>query len=400
MVRIHRSVVVWDYARSLCTMYWTVIIITAILLLGYCLLILIYRRWYLQLAVFRPAAGLQPVHAFTVIIPARNEAANIRQCLSSVLSQDYPAELLEVIVINDHSTDDTESIIRSMQADHPHLKLINLADVVSGELNAYKKKAIAYAISQSSHPWIVTTDADCTATPNWLKYLDAFIQVNDPVFVAAPVMFTNSESFLSVFQVLDFISLQGITAAAVGAGYHAMCNGANIAYRKDAFFAVNGFSGIDNIASGDDMLLMHKIQQAYPGRLGYLFSREAIIATPPMTSWSAFFNQRIRWASKADKYNDRSVFWVLLLVYIVNFLLLAVLVISIFVPQGFSNWLILVIAKTLTELAFMVPVAAFFRQTHVLTWFPLMQPFHILYTVIAGWLGKFGSYRWKGRKVT
>jgi hypothetical protein len=178
-----------------------------------------------------------------------------------------------------------------------------------------------------------------------------------------------------------------------------MCNGANIAYRKDAFFAVNGFSGIDNIASGDDMLLMHKIQQAYPGRLGYLFSREAIISTPPMTSWSAFFNQRIRWASKADKYNDRSVFWVLLLVYIVNFLLLAVLVISIFVPQGFSNWLILVIAKTLTELAFMVPVAAFFRQTHVLTWFPLMQPFHILYTVIAGWLGKFGSYRWKGRKV-
>lgn len=381
-------------------MYWTVIIITAILLLGYCLLILIYRRWYLQLAVFRPAAGLLPVRAFTVIIPARNEAANIRQCLSSVLSQDYPAELLEVIVINDHSTDDTESIIRSMQADHPHLKLINLADVVSGELNAYKKKAIAYAISQSSHPWIVTTDADCTATPNWLKYLDAFIQVNDPVFVAAPVMFTNSGSFLSVFQVLDFISLQGITAAAVGAGYHAMCNGANIAYRKDAFFAVNGFSGIDNIASGDDMLLMHKIQQAYPGQLGYLFSREAIIATPPMTSWSAFFNQRIRWASKADKYNDRSVFWVLLLVYIVNFLLLAVLVISIFVPQGFSNWLILVIAKTLTELAFMVPVAAFFRQTHVLTWFPLMQPFHILYTVIAGWLGKFGSYRWKGRKVT
>jgi len=91
---------------------------------------------------------------------------------------------------------------------------------------------------------------------------------------------------------------------------------------------------------------------------------------------------------------------VLLLVYIVNFLLLAVLVISIFVPHGFSNWLILVIAKTLTELAFMIPVAAFFRQTHVLTWFPLMQPFHILYTVIAGWLGKFGSYRWKGRKVT
>ncbi|NCI45303.1 glycosyltransferase [Sediminibacterium soli] len=381
-------------------MYWTAIIITAALLLGYCLLILMYRHWYLRLPLFRPAAGLPPLHSFTVIIPARNEEANIRDCLLSVLGQDYPGTLLELVVINDHSTDNTESIVRELQQIHPNLRLLNLAEIwTGGALNAYKKKAIELAIGQSRHDWIITTDADCLTGKNWISHIDAYIQTHDPVFIAAPVMFSNNGSFLSCFQLLDFISLQGITAAAVGAGYHAMCNGANIAYKKAAFLEVNGFRGIDNIASGDDMLLMHKVQQRFPGRLGYLFSREAIVTTPPMPDWNSFFNQRIRWASKADKYNDRSIFWVLLLVYLVNLLLVLLLIAAPFTRNGFSNWLLLVIAKTLIELSFMIPVARFFKQGKVLVWFPVMQPFHMLYTVIAGWLGKFGTYQWKGRKV-
>jgi cellulose synthase/poly-beta-1,6-N-acetylglucosamine synthase-like glycosyltransferase len=380
-------------------MYWPVVIITAVLLAGYGLLILVYRNWYLRLPFFTADNGV-PVNSFSVIIPARNEEEYIRSCLLSVLGQDYPSGLFEVIVVNDHSTDRTETIVRELQNYYHNLRLINLADHVSGqELNAYKKKALDLAIQQTNAEWIVTTDADCTVHPQWLSQMDSFIRQKQPVFIAAPVMFINKGGFLSVFQLLDFISLQGITAASVSAGYHTMCNGANIAYRRDAFYEVNGFTGIDDLASGDDMLLMHKISEKYPGRLGYLFSRQAIVTTPPMETWKTFLNQRIRWASKADRYNDRSIFWVLLLVYLVNFALLGLLIVSPFTETGFYNWLILVIAKTWIELSFMIPVARFFGHTGVLIWFPLMQPFHILYTVIAGWLGKFGTYQWKGRKV-
>lgn len=110
-----------------------------------------------------------------------------------------------------------------------------------------------------------------------------------------------------MFQYIDFVSLQGITAASVSAGFHAMCNGANLAYRKDVFYRVNGFKGIDNIASGDDMLLMNKIKHEFPNAIGFLFSKDAIVSTSPMPDWKAFFNQRIRWASKADKYKDKTV---------------------------------------------------------------------------------------------
>ena len=178
-----------------------------------------------------------------------------------------------------------------------------------------------------------------------------------------------------------------------------MCNGANIAYRKDVFYEVGQFAGIDQIASGDDMLLMYKIKQQYPNKLGYLYSREAIVTTAPMPDWKSFLNQRIRWASKADKYQDKSIFWVLSLVYAVNALLFVLFFVGLFIENGWWNWLALVIAKTLIELSLMIPVAKFYNQLPALQWFAIMQPFHITYTVIAGWLGKFGTYQWKGRKV-
>jgi cellulose synthase/poly-beta-1,6-N-acetylglucosamine synthase-like glycosyltransferase len=381
-------------------MYWPILIVTAILLLVYCVLILQYRQWFLRLPLFRSGENIPAQTKFSIIIPARNEAETIEICLSSVLSQNYPSELFEVIVINDHSTDQTENIIRKLQQEYSNLHLLNLVDLLDGsQLNAYKKKAIELAIKQSSGEWIITTDADCMVNANWLQQYDAFISKEQPVFVAAPVMFTNDDSFLSVFQLLDFISLQGITAAAVSAGHHTMCNGANIAYRKDVFYEVGQFAGIDQIASGDDMLLMYKIKQHYPGKLGYLYSRESIVTTAPMSDWKSFFNQRIRWASKADKYQDKSIFWVLALVYAVNALLLLLFFVGWFTENGLWNWLILVIAKTLIELSLMIPVAKFYNQLSALRWFPLMQPFHIGYTVIAGWLGKFGTYQWKGRTV-
>lgn len=381
-------------------MYIGGLIITTLLLLAYCILILQYRKWFRKLKPFAPQAGIVPKTSFTVIIPARNEAATIKQCIKDILDSSYPTALVEVIVINDHSTDATASIVQQIQVQYANLTLINLEEHLDGNpLNAYKKKAIEIAIGLSKGKWIVTTDADCTIPSNWLHLYDAYIQEKQSVLVAAPVMFTHTGGTLSLFQLLDFMSLQGITAAAVSAGYHTICNGANLAYRKDVFYEVGQFKGIDQLASGDDMLLMYKIKQRYPNQLGYLFHQDAIVTTEPMHSWRDFLNQRIRWASKADRYDDKGVFRILALVYATNLALLISLPINLWVAGEIAHWLTLMLVKTLVELSFMQPVSKFYRQHDALLFFPLMQPLHLLYTVVAGWLGKFGSYQWKGRTV-
>ena len=188
-----------------------------------------------------------------------------------------------------------------------------------------------------------------------------------------------------------------------------MCNGANMVYERAAFYEVGGFAGIDNIASGDDMLLMHKMYERYPDRVLFLKSKEAVVKTAPVDNAKQFFNQRIRWASKAEKYDDKRILPVLILVYFFNVIMLALPIIIIFYNAPISilqsqysiliAWLWMLLFKIIAELFFLFPVATFFNKRSLLWFFPLMQPFHICYTIIAGWLGKFGKYTWKERNV-
>jgi cellulose synthase/poly-beta-1,6-N-acetylglucosamine synthase-like glycosyltransferase len=377
--------------------YWFMLI-SGILAALYGGLILVYRYWFKALKPFELSKELEQAVFFSIIIPARNESVNIEKCIQNILAQSYP--LYEIIVVDDHSTDDTAELVLHLANQYPQIQLIHLKDYLGGQLtNSYKKKAIEIAVEKSTGSWIVTTDADCLVPPNWLNYFNAMILTKDPVFIAAPVMFTPNHQFSGVFQVLDFLSLQGITAAAVSAGSHSMCNGANLAYSKEAFEAVGKFKGIDHLASGDDMFLMHKMKQQYPKRLAYLYSDEMIVQTAPMPNWGSFIQQRIRWASKADSYKDPKIFLVLLLVYLFNASLFLGLLGGVFFIELliWTSWIIAI--KTLIELYFLLPVAKFFKLEKALLFFPVMQPFHIAYTVVAGWLGKFGKYQWKSRTV-
>jgi len=381
---------------------WAVAILTC----SYALLLLAYRFWYGKMRVFQTDALEQPHHnewvrqdqsptQFTVIIPARNEATNIKACVDSILAQDYPSDAFEIIVIDDFSEDDTAFIVNAINAQFPQVRLLKLADhCKDGEALAYKKKAIEMAVSVAKGNWIVTTDADCIVPKKWLSLYNQYIQVHQPSFVAAPVMFIKTAGILNQFQLLDFLALQGITAAAVGAGKHSMSNGANLAFEKTAFIAVGGYQGVDHIASGDDMFLMHKMKQTLHKPVGYLFHPDAIVLTAAMDTWKGFIMQRIRWASKARYYDDRSITLVLTLVYLFNlsFLLLALL----------GSWSTLIIAlafKTFFELFFLDPVAAFFKLKPELRYFVFYQPIHIVYNIAAGLFGQLKTYSWKGRKV-
>jgi len=342
-----------------------------------------------------PAVYLQAAVVSTkisVVIPARNEEVNIGKLLEALQQQTYPRELVEVIVVDDYSTDHTAEMVKKFAG-------IKLVLSEEEDINSYKKKAIEKGIAAASGELIVATDADCVPGPEWLKIIAAYAAEKKAVFVAAPVVISCNSSVLQMFQAMDFMMLQAITGAAVQKKQLSMCNGANIAYSKKVFLEVNGFTGIDSIASGDDMLLMHKIWKQYPGRVAYLKSKDAIVSTQPQKTWKEFFNQRIRWASKAGKYDDKRFFPVLLLVYLFN------LSFPVLFTAGFFSyhyWLYLCglwMGKTLTELPLFWSAASFFNKQWAIKLFFFLQPLHILYTIISGLFGQMGKYEWKGRMV-
>ena len=381
------------------------LLISLLLLLPYAVLIISYRQSWLKAESYQPENRNQNTTLITVVIPARNEEKNIGHCIESILQQTYPAHLLEVIIVDDNSIDSTSAIVNSFN--QKNISLIKLSDFTGNEnLNSYKKKAIETAISLAKGNLIVTTDADCIVQPEWLKTIASYYENTGSVFIAAPVVYADVlpddsefKKFFKIFQSLDFMALQGITGASVYKKIHNMCNGANLAYEKKTFYEVNGFEGIDNIASGDDMLLMHKIQKKYPDKIRYLKSTNVIVQTQQAETIKEFINQRIRWASKADRYPDIKITTVLFWVYFLNAWIFFIAVYSFFFSKSFYLFLLLFTVKTTVELFFLFPVAKFFGKQKLLWWFIPSQPFHIIYTLIAGWLGKFGSYTWKERKV-
>lgn len=383
------------------------LLFSGLLLLIYITFFLYYRSCWRSVPSFKKDPLQQPKVFITVIIPARNEERNLPALLQGLKNQSYPARNFEVIVVDDHSTDRTSSLVK----EYPmvNIKLIRMSEFVTTNINSYKKKAIELAVSNSHGELIVTTDADCTVPPGWLQNIAAFYEERKPAFIVMPVAMMPGNNMLDIFQALDFMTMQGITGAAVHRKFHNMCNGANLAYTKKAFEVVEGFKGIDDIASGDDMLLMHKINGQFPDDIKYLRSGEVTVQTRPEKTVGNFISQRIRWASKADKYDDKKITAVLVVVYLFNLLLFFLPLLAIFKNYRitvlnchytiFDLWVWLLLCKTIVELYFLFPVAKFFNKQNLLYVFPLLQPFHILYIVIAGWMGKFGSYKWKERKV-
>ncbi|HTN07045.1 glycosyltransferase [Agriterribacter sp.] len=376
-------------------------IISFVLLSAYYFLIHYYHKGWKQVPRFDNTITNDFIAAekISVIVPARNEEAVIEQCILSLLQQSYPKALLEIIIADDHSTDGTAAIVQRYRNQNIQLLSLQEKTISARPIMAFKKKAIETAIQAATGTLIVTTDADCTFHKNWISTIAAFHQHSKAVFIASPVKIKPGNTLLSVFQSIDFAILQGITGASVHTKFHSMCNGANLAYKKTIFNEVNGFENIDHIASGDDMLLMQKIYSRYPGGIAYLNAPEVIVETLPALSWKAFINQRIRWASKTGQYKDKHIVFVLALVYILNLCLFILLAGSIVYPGWLLFFAVAVFYKTLIEWHFVKEILAYFNLQQLMRWFPLFQPLHIAYTVIAGFLGSFSSYEWKGRRV-
>ncbi|SRR5579871_2038 len=366
----------------------------------YATLIIYYWRGWNSIPDFN-AVELVPATKISVIIAARNEEKNIIRLLNSLSQQSYPKNLWEIIIIDDHSTDNMPNLLSNFPSEKINLRRLQLSDhlILENPTKSYKKLAIEIGINKASGDLIVTTDADCTFTKDWLQTIACFYQSTSAKFIAAPVKIQACKNLLSIFQTLDFITLQGITGASVYKKFHSMCNGANLAYEKKIFFKVDGFENIDNIPSGDDMFLMHKIYKEDPDGVFFLKNKNAIVSTLPESSWKDFLNQRIRWASKADHYDDKRIFWVLLFVYLFNLMFLVLLVASCWNINCLFILLSLFILKIIIEFPFARSVSSFFDQQKMMRYFLLLQPLHIIYTLTAGWLGKFGKYDWKGRTI-
>lgn len=368
----------------------------------YAWLLKTYVQGFNELPTYKLPLSATPKTTVAVIVPARNEALNIEKCLQSIVEQQYPNNLLEIIVIDDYSTDETPELINQFIEKFSQVRSISLAKVLPTNTvtNAYKKKAIEAGIAQTKATLIVTTDADCVLPTTWLLNIVNAFEATGACMIAAPVCFTGEQTFFQRFQSLDFMGMMVATGASVYYKMASMCNGANLAYLRSAFLDVGGFSGIDGLASGDDMLLMHKISKQYSNNIIFLKNLDAIAYTAPQATVSAFIHQRWRWASKSKHYADfRITFYLASVFFFVVTLLVNLIAALIF---GNIFWLIFVIQlliKLFFDYKLLNCATSFFNRKDLMGIFLPSQIVHCAYIIGIGTLGNVKNYIWKGRKV-
>lgn len=368
---------------------------TSFLLTALYVLVIIYliKGWA---ALKRPVLSSKSYKTkVTILIAARDEEDNIAETIDDILAQDYPKQLTEIIIVDDHSTDNTAEIIRSYA--HHGVKLLQMQ--ANHALNSYKKKAITEAIAISTGELLVATDADCRMGNKWLSTVVGYYETYNPVMISSPVTYFREKSFFEHLQTLEFSFLIGIGAAFIGNGRASTCNGANFAYRKDVFYEVGGFKGIDDLASGDDELLLQKVAVVYPERIGFLKLSDAVVYTYAKPNLKAFLQQRRRWASKSTRYKDKKVVAFAVAIWAFNASLLLNIILGFFNPWFFKLLLIEFALKVVFETILLFPITSFFKRASLLWLMIILSPIHIFYFVYVGLMGNTSKYNWKGRMV-
>ncbi|MFC6224787.1 glycosyltransferase [Hymenobacter artigasi] len=333
---------------------------------------------------------------FSVLIAARNEAANLPDLLRDLAAQTLPAGRFEVLIANDHSTDATAALVTAAaQETGFHLRLIELPPAQTG-----KKEALLTALHAARAPWLVCTDADCRLGPDWLAAYAALLHRHPQAnFISGPVLLTGPDSLFMTLMGLEFAGLVGVGAACLARQAPTMCNGANLAYRRAAFEAVGGFADNVHLASGDDEFLLHKIHAAFPGTAHFLADAAATVRTAAPDTLRALLRQRVRWASKWRHYQSAASRNLALLVLGANVALAGGVVAAAIWP-GLWLWVAAAwVIKLGADAWFLSPVLGFFGRRKWLWGLLPLQMLYAPYALAVGAAGWRGGYEWKGRAV-
>lgn len=243
------------------------------------------KAWNLSAAEQGPL--FQPM--VSLLVPARNAADTITPLLQDLYAQQWPKEKLEVLVVDDASADATASVVRGLMRTWPGLRLLH----AEGE---GKKAAITQAVAEAQGAWLVMTDADARCGPARVKRIMERLLLQETDLLLLPVETRSAGGFIQRLQAEEQTAMLGAAAGLALQGQPLLANGANMAFSKEAFLAVGGYTG-DKWASGDDMFLLRRMRKA-GRRVGYLLDPEVLVTVQAEPLPVGFWRQRLRWAGK------------------------------------------------------------------------------------------------------
>jgi len=333
----------------------------------------------------------------SIVVSMHNEEKNARDCLEKLTAQDYPASKLEILPVNDRSTDLTAKILADYEKKYTQIRVITVDEVPQEK--APKKFAISRAISRARGSIILLTDADGRPPATWAaQMISHFDKKTGMVIGYAPYLSSFPyHSLIFRLLALEYFSHAAVAAATTCLGYPLTCVGTNMAYRKEVFDQLGGFGNYLSIHTGDDDLFLQRVREETDWQIAYCPEPSGQVWNAPPVSWYQFYHQRLRYASKGFHYPLR-VTITLVLFYIYN-LLLFISPWFLLLDSGlFWYWLSAVILKAASDYLLLAKAARYLKDQRHLVLFPFVFLLHIPYVLVFGLLSQVKSFEWAQRK--
>ena len=331
----------------------------------------------------------------SIVIPARNEEGNIERCLSSLEELEYPRDKLEIVVVDDHSDDNTASIVQSFSKRNPIISLVSLSGGNPAERDESGKIAsLARGYHFSSGEIVLQTDADCVVPPRWIRSMVS--RFEDGVGIVGGMtildMFHRINTCFTQMQSLDWMYLLGVGAGASGIDIPLSCFGNNLSVRRAAYEGIGGYDSIPFTFTEDFALFQAITRSGW--NAAYSLEEDSLIRSLPPKTFRAFLNQRLRWAFGGIKSAGTG------LVFLASAFLLHILVIiSIVFSVSPLYWTAALCITIVFDFIFLYILVKKVNMIKLLLYFPLLELYYYLYTTIFGLLMPFiSSLSWKGRK--
>ncbi|MBC8320948.1 MAG: glycosyltransferase [Bacteroidetes bacterium] len=361
--------------------------------IGYLIVIGIISYGWFSLSTPVNKQESNPVVNVSVVIAVRNESRNIQNLLRQIVNQNYNSNSYEIIIVNDHSTDNTIQLVNQVLNKHPDIKIKVIEARGEG-----KKSALKEGIEISSAQLIVTTDGDCHVKQGWLLSIVNYYNLSGCKLIIGPVIYEHEKTILQKMFSLDFVSLVASGAGSAGVGLPLMGNGANLAFERNTYNEISSRGNQAKYASGDDVFLIHKVTSRYGAKaVGFLRNNDAIVSTLPPLSLYDFFDQRKRWASKAMGYRTAWPVIVSLTVFFFNAILFIMLASSLYFTWLLPVYIMVIITKFLIDMPLVFNFLSFAQKPNLKPILFLMEFVYPLYIVMVAITSFIFRFDWKGR---
>jgi poly-beta-1,6-N-acetyl-D-glucosamine synthase len=373
-------------------LYPWIVLFSVLYLMGYGLLH--YKMYYFwQKSLVQPSQDFGK-DSVALLIPFRNEKDNI-QGLISDLAIRIPGHW-EVILIDDHSEDVSYQLVDTQ------LRTGNLTNFRMLKSDGQgKKAALSKGVFSAKAEIIITLDADIRLPGHnpWGTLL-AYFSDKSVQLVAGPIFPINATGYFAAFQCYEWASVLLVTGASFAIKNPLMCSGANLAFRKAAFFEVGGYSGNESLLSGDDEFLLKKMILHF-GQNSVKFANtpHAAVYFTPFKELGGLIQQRARWASKWNAHGKNFHFYVAILLFLVAVYPFITLYFVLAGFEGFKYFFAFWVVKLCADYMVLGRVVQTFRQKPSVVGLLITGALHPFYVLAIGWRIVSGSVSWKGRKI-